>query len=91
MTASLEWFLSSGHAAELILLLVVLEGLFLWLRYRRGVGSAPGKWLSPLVAGAALVLALRLVQGGAYAGLTGLSLAIAGVAHLLGSRQRWER
>lgn len=85
----LDAFLNGGHAAELIFMLVLCEAAVLWLRYRRGDGPAPAKWLSPLLAGAALVLALRLSQAGATPELLGISLAVAGVAHLLGYRQRW--
>jgi hypothetical protein len=85
----LESFLNGGHAAELILVLVLCESAVLWLRYRRGNGPAPSRWLSPLLAGAALVLALRFSQAGAPAELLGITLAVAGIAHLLGYRQRW--
>jgi hypothetical protein len=85
----LESFLNGGHAAELILVLVLCESAVLWLRYRRGEGPAPARWLSPLLAGAALVLALRLAQTDAPAELLGIALAVAGLAHLLGYRQRW--
>jgi hypothetical protein len=87
----LESFLLSGRAAELILLIVALEFAALWWRYRRGDGAPPSRWLSQLLAGAALVAALRLAQGGAGAEAIGLALAVGGVAHLSGYRQRWER
>lgn len=82
-------FLVSGHAAELILALVCCEFLFLSFRYFRGVGSPPRAWLSPLLAGAFLVIALRLAQSGAPAEFLGLALAAAGVAHFIGYGSRW--
>ena len=85
----LETFLTRGHAADLILLLVLAEGLLLWLRHRRGQGAPLMRWLSPLLAGAALVLTLRLAQTGAPAEALGALLAVAGVAHLMGYRERW--
>jgi hypothetical protein len=85
----LESFLTSGYAAQLILAIVALESVLLWWRYRRGDGAPPSRWLSQLVAGAALVTALRLAQGGASAELLGMALAVGGTAHLLGYRQRW--
>lgn len=85
----LERFLSGGHAADLILALVCCELLALLLRQRRGVGAPPRHWLSPLLAGAFLVIALRLAQSNAPQELLGLSLAAAGVAHLLGAKSRW--
>lgn len=85
----LESFLTEGHAAELILAIVALEFLLLWWRFRRGGGAPPSRWVSQLVAGAALVTALRLAQGGAQAEWLGMALAVGGIAHLLGFRQRW--
>lgn len=85
----LESFLSGGHAAELILALVCCEFLALLLQHRRGRGAPLRHWLSPLLAGAFLVIALRLAQSTAPQELLGLSLAAAGVAHLLGVKSRW--
>ncbi|EAQ96250.1 hypothetical protein [Congregibacter litoralis] len=82
-------FLASGHAAELILVLVCCEFLFLSVRYWRGVGSPPRAWLSPLMAGAFLVIALRLAQSDAPEEFLGLALAAAGIAHLMGYGSRW--
>jgi hypothetical protein len=82
-------FLDDGHAAELILLVVIIEFAVLLWRYLRRGGAPPGQWLSPLVAGASLVLALRLAQGEAAPQFIGLALICAGVAHLAGYRQRW--
>jgi len=86
---TLESFLLDGRAAELILLIVLFEFVILSLRYWRGSGAPPARWLSQLVAGAALVLALRLFQGGAPVAAMGMALAVGGIAHLLGYRQRW--
>ncbi|WP_439106982.1 hypothetical protein [Congregibacter sp.] len=85
----LTGFLASGHAAELILVLVLCELAFLSLRYFRGRGAPPRYWLSPLLAGAFLVIALRLAQSNAPAELLGVVLAAAGVAHLGGYASRW--
>lgn len=88
---SLSAFLGGGGAALLILALVGAEFIALAIRYRLDAGSPPGRWLSPLVAGAALVTALWLVQSQMPPIFLGPVLAIAGVAHLLGFRQRWSR
>ncbi|WOJ96431.1 hypothetical protein R0137_14425 [Congregibacter brevis] len=87
--SALDDFLRGGHAAELILLLVFCELLFLSFRCIRGVGAPPRRWLSPLLAGAFLVLALRLAQSGASGEMLGVALAVAGVAHLMGYASRW--
>lgn len=87
--AALEAFLRSGRAADLILLIVLLEGALLAVRQLRGGAPPLGRWLSPLVAGAALVLALRLALTDGPVPLLGLALSVAGIAHLAGYRQRW--
>jgi hypothetical protein len=85
----LDDFLLSGRAADFILALVVLEAVLLGLRARRGGAPATARWLSPLAAGAALVLALRLALVDAAPALIGAALLAAGVAHLAGYAARW--
>ena len=85
----IEEFLGGGGAALLILALVCLEAVALALRHRRGAGPPMLRWLSPMLAGAALVSALWLAQRGAPPLALGPLLALAGVAHLLGARERW--
>ncbi|CAN0585265.1 unnamed protein product, partial [Ectocarpus sp. 12 AP-2014] len=46
-------------------------------------------WLSPLGAGAALVVALWLSQTNAAPQWIGLALTLAGLSHLAGFRRRW--
>ncbi len=72
-----------------MLALVLLEMLLLYIRYRRSRGVAPRRWLSPAVAGAALALALLFAQIGAGYQALGAALTVAGIAHVLGYRQRW--
>jgi len=87
----LEDFLLSGRAADLILLIVAVEAAALFfLRARHGASVPLSRWLSPLVAGAALVVALRLALSGGEAGPMALALAVAGAAHLAGYRGRWQ-
>jgi hypothetical protein len=73
-----------------VLLVLLLEALLLWLWHRRGGrGPAPRAVLPNLAAGAALVVALRVVQaGGSAPAVLGL-LSLALVAHLADLRQRW--
>ena len=82
-------FLASGAAALLILLVVVVEALVLTWRWRRTGTAHPRQWWSQTAAGAALVAALALAQLGAPAPALGAALALAGIAHLLGARERW--
>ena len=87
--ALIEKFLVGGGAALLILALVCLEAAALTLRHRRGAGAPLLRWLSPMLAGAALVTALWLAQRGAPPLALGPPLALAGLAHLLGAKERW--
>ena len=84
--------IGSGRAIEVILALMLLEGGALALWYRRtGRGVAPGDLLTTLLAGAALLLALRaaLVGGGPI--LIGLWLFVALLGHLADLARRWRR
>ena len=86
---SVHTFLASGAAALLILLVVALEAVMLAWRWRRTGSAHPRQWLSQTAAGAALVAALGLAQLDAPAATVGCALALAGLAHLLGARERW--
>lgn len=76
--------------ATLILAMVTLETVVLTLRYRSGRGSAPSQWASPLIAGAALALALLFTQRELSAVYVAGALLVAGIAHLAGYAQRWK-
>ena len=83
-------FLASAGVVDLILVIVGLEllGISLyWRSTRRGI--APARLLPNLLAGAALLLALRLsLSGFAWPWYTAC-LAIAGIANVTDLRQRW--
>ncbi len=76
-----EWF-ASGIMIDIILAAVLLECLFLvWLSRRRMKDVTV--WLPGLLAGAALLIALRLVIAGtAWSWVAGL-LAVALLAHVV--------
>lgn len=76
---------------DLILLLVALEALALlgW-RKLRGGGIAPADLLFNLLAGAALLLALRAALAGAGSAWIGAALALALVMHAEDLRRRWQ-
>jgi hypothetical protein len=81
----------SGRIVDLILLLIVLEIAVLgYIRARRGSGIAWRALLPNLIAGAALLLALRAAITGAAWPWTALWLAVAGLAHVADLRTRWE-
>jgi hypothetical protein len=81
---------ANGRFVDLILMLVAIEAVFLvlyWRSTRRGI--APMDLLPNLLAGAFLLLALRLALGGAGWALCCASLAAAGLAHLVDVARRW--
>lgn len=83
-------FLSSAHAVDLILAIVAVEIVAITLYWHaRGRGIAPAQLLPNLLAGALLLLALRLsLSGYAWPWYTAC-LALAGVANVADLRQRW--
>lgn len=85
---AIEAFIAKGAATDVVLAVVVAELVALLVHWRRG-GAPPRRWLSPLVAGAALVLSLRMALVGAPPLWLGLTLSVAGIAHLAGYRERW--
>ena len=76
---------------DLILLLVALEVLALlaWRRFSGG-GIAPADFLFNLLAGAALMLALRAALAGAGSASIGAALALALVMHAADLWRRWQ-
>ncbi|MEQ8264847.1 hypothetical protein [Pseudohaliea sp.] len=77
-----SWF-ASGRIVDALLLLVLVEAIVFLCAGR-------GRMLLPnLAAGACLLLALRSALTGAPVALTGLWLALAGVAHGLDVAGRW--
>ena len=84
MMAGLAHLFASGHVADAVLGLMLLEALFLFHRHRRhGRGPAPLDLVAMLGAGACLVLALRLALTEAAWGAIAASLAAAGVLHVI--------
>lgn len=71
-------------------MLVVVEALLLGLYHRStGLGPAPADLLPNLLAGAMLLLALRLALSQSWWGWVALVLLLSLVAHLLDLRRRW--
>jgi len=82
----------SGRVADMILLVLLLEGLGLWLYHgRTGRGLPLGAVLPFLLAGAAFALSLRAALTGAGWPLVALPLLGALVAHLWDVAARWRR
>ena len=83
---------ASGRIVDLILILVVIEGVAMALYWRRaGRGIAPLDLLPNLCAGAFLLLALRASLAGDGWMMACFCLAAAGLAHLADLHRRWRR
>jgi hypothetical protein len=83
-------FFSGPRAVDLVLVVVSLEVLGLslyWHLTKRGI--APAQLLPNLLAGAALVLALRLALSDFSWPWYTACLAVAGIANVADLRQRW--
>lgn len=81
-----QWF-ASGLIFDVILAVVLIECLFLaWLGKQRGLAVL--RWLPGLLAGAALLLALRLVIADAGWSWVASAVGLAGLAHVFDVMQR---
>lgn len=82
--------ITNGLAIELILVLVVLEGIALTVYHRMtGRGPSASMLVPNLIAGAALLLAVRLALTDAWWGWLAGALLLALLAHLLDLGMRW--
>lgn len=86
----MEALFSSGWVADLLLLLIAAEAGWIAWRRRTGRTAPAGAWPF-LLAGAALVLALRFAMTGAWWGWIALCLAASGAAHAWDLARRWPR
>ncbi len=83
---------AGGHVAELLLVVLAVEGLaLLWLWRRRGQGVPPGPLLAFLGSGAFLALALRAALLGQAWWWVALWLSLALPAHLAWLAMAWRR
>jgi len=83
---------ASGRVADLILLVLVFEGLALWLFHQRTGRGLPLSVVLPfLLAGGAFALSLRAALTGAGWLLVALPLLGALVAHVWDLAARWRR
>lgn len=81
---------ATGRIVDFILAAVALEAVaLLALRRRSGRGPGPAALLPNLLAGAALLLALRLSMAGAAWPWLALCLSVALLAHLADVASRW--
>ena len=87
-----------GHAwtlatiVDAVIAVTLLEGVLLWLLHAAtGKGVAPWAYAVNMLAGLALMAALRCVVGGAAVPWTLLCLLLAGAAHTTDIVLRWQR
>lgn len=86
----MEWLFASGRVADLILLVLALEGMVLGVWWRRtGTGVPPRALLPFLAAGACFALALRVALTDGWWGWVAALLGGAFLAHLLDLVLRW--
>lgn len=79
----IESFVASGHAADLVLAIMALEAIILSVYLRRkGLSRSIPGFMAALLAGAALVLALRAALAGGDLGVIALCLGASFIAHL---------
>jgi hypothetical protein len=92
MIEALGDLVASGRIVDLILILVAIEFAALWIyRKWRGNGPDPRSLFFNLVAGSALLLALRAsLHDAAWQTIAGF-LAVAFAAHLADLGCRWRR
>ncbi len=82
---------TSGRIVDVILALMVLEGIALVAYHRAtGRGVAPAGLLATMLAGGCLLLALRVALTGASWHWIALLLAAALVAHVADLWRRWK-
>lgn len=80
----IEDFVASGHAADLILVVMALEAIFLgFYLKKRGLSRYILGFWAALAAGAALVLALRAALTGGGLMVIVLCMGLSFVAHLI--------
>ena len=88
----MESLFASGLVADIILVLMAVEGIALTLLYRfKGVGVEPRTLWINLAAGAALFLALRSALTGGNWQTTAMFLIAGLIAHAADLSARWQK
>jgi chromate transport protein ChrA len=86
----LEALFADGRIADVVIAVLVLEGIVLAALYGLGRrGLPPREWLASLAAGLFLLLAMRTALTGGPWYAVGALLAGGGLAHFVDLRHRW--
>ena len=90
MTDTITALMANGRIVDAILVLMILEGFGL-IAYQRvtGRGIEPACVIANLIAGGALMVALRAMLAGWGLPVIGLCMAISGAAHVADLQRRW--
>lgn len=79
----IESFFASGHVADLVLAVMAIEALIIFILMRLGRIDLPYRtYLSGVVAGGFIVLALRLALTDAASAMIAIALALSFIAHI---------
>ncbi len=88
----MDGLFASGHAADLVLAVLVIEAFVLSVRHARSGAGPPPRVFAPMIgAGVLLVLALRCALTGAPWPWIALLLSGGGAVHVVDLWQRWRR
>lgn len=83
-TSPIDWLFAQGHAADVVLIVIALEGIWLVQRRRWSAGDAACR----LLPGALMMLGLRAALTGAAWPLVALPIALSFPVHLADLRRR---
>ncbi len=84
-------FFTSGRVIDLILVLLLIEGVVLAIVHRRtGRGLAPADLAGFILSGLFLLLAVRTALVGAWWGWVSLCFSASLLTHLADLRNRWK-
>lgn len=88
----MEHLFATGQIADVVLVLMAVEGIALTLLYRaKGIGMEPRAVWTNLAAGAALFLALRSALANDHWHVTAAFLIVGLLAHAADLAIRWQK
>ena len=85
----MEAFITSGRIVDLVLVYILLEAGFIFVCWRRGRGISPSGYLTLLLPGLFIFLALREAFMAGRWQIIALFLLASFAAHIVDVRSRW--